>query len=268
VGYELLTGARPFERGSDTAEAAAHINEPVPPASGRRTGLPLAVDQVFERAFAKDPGARYPSAAAFVRALDDALAGREATTRLLPAAPPPPAVRRRPPPQRGGRPPWMVPLLLALLVLALAAGVLAAVLSSQDDRGTSTQPTEQPVTVTAEQTVGTTVVTTTLVTTTAPAAPGPASLQEAVQLTDEATRLLEQEQWEEALRTQRRGLKALEGTYTDEFRYEAYAAYNTGKALAELGRCEQAVRYLDRSEELQGHRREIDEARMMCEASG
>jgi serine/threonine-protein kinase len=269
VGYELLTGVRPFERGSDTAEAAAHINEPVPPASGRRTGLPLAVDQVFERALAKDPGARYPSAAAFVRALDDALAGREATTRLLPAAaPPPPAVRRRPPPQRGGRPPWMVPLLLALLVLALAAGVLAAVLSSQDDGGTSTQPTEQPVTVTAEQTVGTTVVTTTLVTTTAPAAPGPTSLQEAVQLTDEATRLLEQEQWEDALRTQRRGLKALEGTYTDEFRYEAYAAYNTGKALAELGRCEQAVRYLDRSEELQGHRREIDEARMMCEASG
>jgi hypothetical protein len=266
VGYELLTGGRPFERGSDTAEAAAHINEPVPPASERRVGLPPAVDRVFERALAKDPGARYPSAAAFVTALDDALAGREATTRLLPAAaPPPPTVRRPPPPRRsGGRPPWMVPLLLALLVLALAAGVLAAVLTSQDDGGTSTQAARHPVTVTAEQTVGTTVVTT-VVTTTAPAVPAPISLQEAVQLTDQATELLGQEQWDEALSTQRRGLKPLEGTYTDEFRYEAYAAYNMGKSLAELGRCEQALRYLDRSEELQGHRHEIDEARKTCE---
>ena len=38
-----------------------------------------------------------------------------------------------------------------------------------------------------------------------------------------------------------------------------------GKAQAELGRCEQALRYLDRSEELQGHRKEIDEARKTCE---
>jgi tetratricopeptide (TPR) repeat protein len=266
VGYELLTGARPFERGSDTAEAAAHINEPVPPASGRRAGLPPAVDQVFERALAKDPGARYPSAAAFVGALGEALAHREATTRLLPAAVPPPAVRRSPHPRRGDRPAWMVPLLLALLVLALAAGVLAAVLSSQDDGGTSTQPAQQPVTVTAEQTVGTTVVTT-LVTTTAPAA-APMSLQEAVQVTDEASGLLEQEQWEAALATQRRALKALEGTYTDDFRYEAYAAYNMGQALAELGQCEQALLYLDRSDELQGHRKEIDKARKTCEAGG
>jgi tetratricopeptide (TPR) repeat protein len=161
----------------------------------------------------------------------------------------------------------MIPLLLALLVLALAAGALAALLSSQDGSGTSTQPTQQPVTVTAQETVGPTVATT-VVTTTAPAAPAPGSLQEAVQLTDEATRLLEQGQWKEALQTQRRALKALEGTYRDDFRYEAYAAYNMGKALAELGRCGQAVRHLDRSEELQGHRHEIDEARKKCEGNG
>jgi tetratricopeptide (TPR) repeat protein len=107
-------------------------------------------------------------------------------------------------------------------------------------------------------------VTTTVVTTTS-ATSGGVSLDEAVQLTDEATRLLEQEQWRDALSTQRKALKTLEGTYTDAFRYEAYAAYNISKALAELGRCEQALRYLDRSEELQGHRREIDEARASCE---
>ncbi|MGH3093867.1 MAG: serine/threonine-protein kinase, partial [Gaiellaceae bacterium] len=69
VAYELLTGGRPFERGSATAEAAAHIHEPVPPASQRGVGLPRAVDAVFERALAKHPGQRYETAGAFVDAL-------------------------------------------------------------------------------------------------------------------------------------------------------------------------------------------------------
>jgi serine/threonine protein kinase len=263
VGYELLAGGRPFERQSETAEAAAHIHEPVPPASERQAGLPRAVDGVFDRALAKDPGERYTTGADFVSALGNALEKREATTRLLPAAPPP--VRRSPPTR--GRPPWAIPLLLAALAAALVAGLVAAMLTSQDDNNTAAPPTQGPVTVTAEETVGTTVVTT-VVTTTPEARTGQVSLDEAAQLTDEATRLLDEERWEEALRTQRRALNALEGTYSDDFRYEAYAAYNMGKALAELGRCEQAIRYLGRSEELQGQRDEIDEARAKCEEEG
>jgi eukaryotic-like serine/threonine-protein kinase len=260
VGYELLTGSRPFERGSDTAEAAAHINEPVPAASQRRGDLPRAVDGVFEQALAKDPNVRFPTSAAFVAALRDALEGRETTTRLLPAAAP--TVRTAPPPRR--RAPWVIPLLIAGLIAATVAGLVAAVLTSGDDTPANKPEAQGRVTVTAQETVGTTVVTTTVVTTTSASSAG-VSLDEAVQLTDEATRLLEQEQWQDALSTQRQALKTLEGTYTDAFRYEAYAAYNMGKALAELGRCEQALRYLDRSEELQGHRREIDEARASCE---
>jgi serine/threonine protein kinase len=264
IGYELLTGGRPFERQSETAEAAAHIHEPVPPASEHHTGLPRAVDGVFDRALAKDPRERYSTSADFVSALGNALEKREASTRLLPAAPPPP-VRRGPP---RGRPPWAIPLLLAALVAALVAGlVAAAMLTSQDDNNTTAPPTQGPVTVTSEETVGTTVVTT-VVTTTPEAPSGQVSLDEAVQLTDEATQLLGEERWEEALRTQRRALDALEATYSDDFRYEAYAAYNMGKALAELGRCEQAFRYLDRSEELQGQRDEIDDARAKCEEGG
>jgi serine/threonine protein kinase len=261
VGYELLTGGRPFERQSETAEAAAHIHEPVPPASERQVGLPRGVDRVFDRALAKDPGERYSTGADFVSGLRDALEKREETTRLLPAAPPPPV--RRGPPTRG-RPPWAFPLLLAALAVALVAGLVAAVLTSQDDNNTTAPPTQGPATVTTEETVGTTVVTT-VVTTTAEAPPGQVSLDEAVQLTDEATQLLGEERWEDALGTQRRALNALEETYSGGFRYEAYAAYNMGKALAELGRCEQALRYLDRSEELQGQRDEIDEARAKCE---
>lgn len=260
VGYELLTGGRPFERQSETAEAAAHIHEPVPPASERQVGLPRGIDGVFDRALAKDPGERYSTGADFVSALQSALEGREETTRLLPAAPPPP-VRRRP---TRGRPPWAFPLLLAALAAALVAGLVVAVLTSQDDNNTTAPPTQGPVTVTTEETVGTTVVTT-VVTATAEAPAGQVSLDEAVQLTDEATQLLEEERWEDALRTQRRALNALEDTYSDDFRYEAYAAYNMGKALAELGRCQQALRYLDRSEELQGQRDEIDETRAKCE---
>ena len=264
IGYELLTGGRPFERQSETAEAAAHIHEPVPPASERHAGLPRAVDGVFDRALAKDPGERYSTGADFVSALGNALERRETTTRLLLAAPPPPVRRGAP----RGRPPWAIPLLLAALVAALVAGLLvAAMLTSQDDNNPAAPPTQGPVTVTVEETVGTTVVTT-VVTTTPEAPSGQVSLDEAVQLTDEATQLLGEERWEEALRTQRRALDALEDTYSDDFRYEAYAAYNMGKALAELGRCEQALRYLDRSEELQGQRDEIGDARDKCEEGG
>jgi eukaryotic-like serine/threonine-protein kinase len=264
VGYELLTGGRPFERQSETAEAAAHIHETVPPASERGVGVPRAVDGVFQRALAKDPAERYSSGGAFVAALGSALEGGEATTRLLPAAAAPSPPVRRGPPARG-RPSWAVPLLFAALAAALVAGLVAALLTTRDDPNTTAPPpTQGPVTVTAQETVGTTVVTT--VGTTTPEAPsGQVSLNEAVQLTDEATQLLAEERWVDALRTQRRALDALEGTYSDDFPYEAYAAYNMGKALAELGRCEQALRYLDRSEELQGQRDEIDDARAKCE---
>ena len=40
VAWELLTGSRPFERESTTAEAAAHVNAPVPPVSSTNPELP------------------------------------------------------------------------------------------------------------------------------------------------------------------------------------------------------------------------------------
>src|SRR5438093_2911088 len=46
VAFELLTGRRPFESDSPTAEAAAHVNAEVPAVSER-------VDPVFRRALAK-----------------------------------------------------------------------------------------------------------------------------------------------------------------------------------------------------------------------
>jgi serine/threonine protein kinase len=275
VAYELLTGGRPFERGSETAEAAAHIHEPIPPASERGVGLPRSVDAVFEQALAKDPSERYVSATRFVDALAAALrAEQTAPTRELAAI----TVPREPaPPRRTASPSrsaWVFPLALILLFGAFVGGVTAAYLgTSGDDPQVRPAKRPRPVTVTQRETLPGTTVLQTVTTTTAtppPAAPAPApvtpsvSIDEAVARTDQATGYLRSGDWASAWTVVKPALGALDGTYTDGFRYEAYANYDAGKALAELGRCQRALAYLDRSESLQGSRTEIDEARARC----
>src|ERR671937_3032926 len=46
VAFELLSGKRPYESDSMTAEAAAHVNAPVPPIAKVRDGLPDELDPV------------------------------------------------------------------------------------------------------------------------------------------------------------------------------------------------------------------------------
>ena len=77
VAYELLTGRRPFESESPTAEATAHVQAEVPSISPQ-------LDPVFRRALAKDPRARFETASDFVAALREALEGGAAVTRVLP----------------------------------------------------------------------------------------------------------------------------------------------------------------------------------------
>jgi len=132
VAYELLTGGRPFEGGSATAEAAAHIHQPVPPASERGVGIPVQVDAVFDRVLAKDPARRPANARDFVRTLCLALEAPEDTLAGPPPAAAPTAATRRLPAEpifaesRRKRP-W-VPMLVAL---GLAAAAVAAVSSSR-----------------------------------------------------------------------------------------------------------------------------------------
>ncbi|MEX0817522.1 MAG: serine/threonine-protein kinase [Gaiellales bacterium] len=259
VAYELLTGGRPFERGSATAEAVAHIHEEVPPASERGVGLPRQVDDVFERALAKDPARRYRSAAEFLEALQAALNTSTESTRILPASlAPPPASRRR-----GWSP---VPIIAGVLLAGLTAGILAAAVTTggEDPQG-ATEPRQ--VTITQVETRGGTTVEEVVTTTVqAPAtSPGNEGEGDAAALTDEATAQLERGDWEEALRLMEQALPPLQGTYSDDFRYEAYAEYNIGKALAELGRCDEALPHLERSEELQGTRGPITSAKQTCE---
>src|SRR3982750_3412608 len=49
VAFELLSGRRPFENESITAEAAAHVHAPVPAIAEICEGLPAELDPVFRR---------------------------------------------------------------------------------------------------------------------------------------------------------------------------------------------------------------------------
>jgi serine/threonine-protein kinase len=278
VAYELLTGGRPFERGSATAEALAHLHEPVPTASERSVGLPRSVDAVFDRALAKDPARRYDSAAAFVSALRGALVAEEEPTRAYGLAP---AATSRPTrTARRRRPSAIVPLAGALAAALVLGGLLAAFAATGggENPGEQTraaggpQPPAGPqkVTVTLERTLaGTTVIRT--VTDKIPAAPPPPaagglSAGEAAVLNDQAYGLMREGRYGEALPLLTRAVPALRGTYTSGFRYEAYAEYNLGKTLAELGRCSDALPHLERSEDLQGAREPITAAKEQCGA--
>jgi eukaryotic-like serine/threonine-protein kinase len=251
VAYELLSGRRPYESDSPTAEAAAHVNAPVPSIVERCEHLPPELDPVFRRALAKDPLSRYASAAELVAALRDALSGSEQTTVL--AGPARPRRRRTIP----------VSILIpaALLVLAAAAGAaLAAVLTS----GGGT-PTAQTRTVTGQ--AGTTTVQQTV--TQQPDPPPPVTQQpdpppppppaiagaSGHQLNDRGYELQQRSDYAGALPYLEQAVQRLQGTGPAD-PYEGYANYNLGYTLYRLGRCSEAIPYLRRAEKLEPDRSE------------
>src|SRR6266545_5776878 len=126
VAFELLTGRRPFESDSPTAEAAAHVHAPVPSVSAG-SELPRELDAVFERALAKDPAQRFETGAEFVAAVRDALeAGVGTTRRLAPTRPP------------ARRSPTLALIAAFLLAAAIAGAGLAAILAAREDGKSAT----------------------------------------------------------------------------------------------------------------------------------
>ena len=69
TAFELLTGSPPFRRSPPMAVMYAHVTEQPPRLSSRRPGLPVAADEVLDRALAKRPGDRYASCGEFAAAL-------------------------------------------------------------------------------------------------------------------------------------------------------------------------------------------------------
>ncbi len=88
VAMEMLTGAPAFRRDSKAAMLYAHLNDAPSPPSALRPGLGTEVDEVIGRGLAKAPADRYPSATAFVEALQAAV---DATPGAADAPLPPPA---------------------------------------------------------------------------------------------------------------------------------------------------------------------------------
>jgi tRNA A-37 threonylcarbamoyl transferase component Bud32 len=264
VAFELLAGGRPFSGDTPAAEAAAHVHAEIP-AISRRAGLPPELDAVFRRALAKDPRERYPSCGDFVGALRHALDAAAGTTQALQA------VRVQTPPirQAPARRSPLVPLLVALAALAILGGAALAVLIGGDDEPREEGPRTVVRTVTGP---GRTERVT--VTTEAPPPPttppqqttatqsGDATVEEAIALQDESTRALRGGDWGRALTLSRQALSTLQGT---GHTYEGYANYNIGRALAELGRCEEALSYLDRREQMLGPHPDVTAARELCE---
>jgi tRNA A-37 threonylcarbamoyl transferase component Bud32 len=256
VGFELFTGSRPFQNDSVTAEAAAHVHSPVPDASARAPEVPPEVDAVFRRALAKDPAERYPSAAELVRALRRAYDG--GTTRIEPA--PPPGARTYP----ARRGPW--PALLALLaLLALGGGIAAAVLATRGGGGQALVRTVTQRGTTVHETVTAQPPTTAQPSTTT-AATAPAASSSGAALAQEGYQKLQAGDTAGALPLLRQADAKLGGSNSIG---EAYNAYNLAYALAKTSGCSADVlQLLDRSERIQGRRKEIDRLRKDCKKAG
>lgn len=89
----------------------------------------------------------------------------------------------------------------------------------------------------------------------APAAPAAAvSADQGRRLNDQAFRLMNAGRFDAALPLLQLAVPALEGVGPDD-PYEAYASYNLGFTLLQLGRCDEAIPLLEHSDELQDDRR-------------
>jgi eukaryotic-like serine/threonine-protein kinase len=254
VAYELLSGERPFERESQTAEAAAHVNAPVPSIAELCKNLPDEVDPVFRRALAKNPAARYRSAHEFVTDLREAMRRSAATTVAF--APPPAA---RPAARRSGERRVLLPLLLLL-----AAGVVGAIAAAVLTSGGSSQTV---VTRTVAGPGGTTTIHQTVTeatTATAPATPPPPPAPEppppAVSgnghtLNDQGYSRIQSGDYAGAVPLLQQAVRQLQASGPAD-PYEGYANYNLGYALYRLGRCTEAIPYLKRAEHLEPDRSE------------
>ena len=79
VFFQLLTGNVPYERENSVATLFAHVHEPPPPLEAGVTDTYPAFNAVVERAMAKAPAERYPSAGDFARDAAAALRGMRYT---------------------------------------------------------------------------------------------------------------------------------------------------------------------------------------------
>jgi serine/threonine-protein kinase len=242
VAFELLAGRRPFEADSVAGEAAAHVNDQVPSASAFDPALPRRVDAVLARALAKDPAARYPSCSAFVAALRAQFGRAEEPTAVIAAPPPPVPVHRR-----RRRPVGWLLVPLVLLLAAVGGAVAAALLSGGNGESSS-------ISLTTVTRPGTTIVH--IVTTPPPTTSAVSGNPH--RLNDQAYSFMKHGDYTSALPLLEGAVRGLQGQTSDI--YDAYANYNLGVTLVHLGRCSDALPYLETARRLEPNRPEVGKA--------
>ena len=124
VLFHCLTGSLPYDHDTEAALMHAHLFAPPPTISGLGIDAPPALDEVFARGMAKDPGTRFVRASELIDACRDALAG-PALDRC-PALVPGVAMQSAdPPPQEAWQSGQAAPFAVPAQAPAAAAGVLA-----------------------------------------------------------------------------------------------------------------------------------------------
>ena len=254
VAYELLTGQRPYAAETPVTEAFAHLNAPIPSATQVAPGLPRGVDAVFERALAKEPDARPASAGELVAELHDVLRDAEPTTAVMPRSQPlvaPPAPRRRRV--------WLVPLAFVVL---LVGGLTAAAFVSNGDEPEVRTITRVTTTVSTVSDTESTLTVTETATVPEEETTAPSSGSSGSELNNEGFARMQAEDYEGALPLLEQAVAQLAGAGTLA---EAYASCNLAFTRLALGSCDGVLALLDRSEEVQGGRSEIDRLRREAE---
>jgi eukaryotic-like serine/threonine-protein kinase len=264
VAFELLTGRRPFAADTPVTEAFAHLNADVPSAERLQPSLPAGVDAVLARALAKDPDERPASSRELVAELRDAFAADAAPTLVVapPAPPAPPAHPSRRTYDRRRRPLLYASAALVVLVLGLAGAALITALSDDPERSA------------AGGNAGTTAArqTSEITTTTEPPPPAPPPAPEppppapppppppssGADLNDDGFALMQAGDFQGALPLLEQAVATLAGSGSLA---EAYASYNLAFTRFALGSCDGVEALLDRSEAVQGERKEIDRVR-------
>lgn len=98
VIFQMLTGRVPYDADTSASVLAQHIIAPIPSLASINPALPAAFEEVITKALAKEPAARYQSAAELATGLEAALSrpAAEPTVVAAPSAGAPQAVRSEP----------------------------------------------------------------------------------------------------------------------------------------------------------------------------
>ncbi len=128
--YEMLTGKQPYEADTPMGVAIKHITDPVPHILDANPNLPYDIEEIIQKAMAKDRDERYATAQEMVDALREIVRGEKSTgktvskrtaVRTVPAQPKTAAHRQAQPKKRRFNA-WVVIIPLFLIIAAVASG--------------------------------------------------------------------------------------------------------------------------------------------------